>query len=202
MMTTLLAALLLSLQDPQVPEGFTISKAADVLKVVVREDHIVPLYRERYGHSLIVLGEMYFFAGRPAEAEERYREALAVAEPLARENPAVSSFQAIVSQARDDLGHLSANEIGCQRRQPIVMSFGPAVFDRHIVALDIAGFLKPLAERGHHGRMRFRRRGVEKSNHRHRRLLRVRRPRPDGHTTAYQRDELASPHGLPSQAGS
>jgi hypothetical protein len=59
-----------------------------------------------------------------------------------------------------------------------------------------------LAERGHHGRVRLRRRAVENSDHRHPRLLRARRPRPDGHTTAHQRDELASPHGLPPQAGS
>jgi hypothetical protein len=30
----------------------------------------------------------------------------------------------------------------------------------------------------------------------------VRGQRPGGHTTAHQRDELASPHGLLSQAGS
>ena len=49
-------------------------------------------------------------AGRQAEAEESYRKALAVAEPLARENPAVSEFQMTASQVLDDLGHLLARD--------------------------------------------------------------------------------------------
>ena len=36
-----------------------------------------------------------------------------------------------------------------KRRQPIILAFRPAVFDRHVLALDIAGFLQALAERGH-----------------------------------------------------
>jgi hypothetical protein len=51
-----------------------------------------------------------------------------------------------------------------------------------------------LAERGAHGRVRPRRRAVEKSDHWHCWLLRARRPRPRGHTSAHQRNELASPH--------
>ena len=42
--------------------------------------------------------------------------------------------------ARDDSRYLSMNEFGCQRRQPIIMTFRPAVFDRHILALDITSF--------------------------------------------------------------
>jgi hypothetical protein len=42
------------------------------------------------------------------------------------------------------------------------------------VTLDIAGFLQTLEGRGHHGREPSGRRGVKKSHHRHRRLLRTR----------------------------
>ena len=45
-----------------------------------------------------------------------------------------------------DHGDLPANQIGRQRRQPIELIFGPAVFDRHVLALDIAGLLQALAE--------------------------------------------------------
>ena len=47
---------------------------------------------------------------------------------------------------RGDHGDLPANQFGRQRRQPIDLTFGPAVFDRHVLALDIAGLLQALAE--------------------------------------------------------
>ena len=53
----------------------------------------------------------------------------------------------------DDHGHLTANQIGRQRRQPIVLTFRPAVFDRDVLALDEAGFaFKALAETRHEPR--------------------------------------------------
>ena len=39
-----------------------------------------------------------------------------------------------------------ANQIGRQRRQPIDLVVGPAVFDRHILALDVASVFQALAE--------------------------------------------------------
>ena len=41
------------------------------------------------------------------------------------------------------------------------------------------------------------RRGIEKANHWHRRLLRLRRNRPSRRRTAEKRDELATPHDRP-----
>ena len=38
------------------------------------------------------------------------------------------------------------DQFGRKRRQPIVMTLRPAVFDRDILALDIAGFLEALVE--------------------------------------------------------
>ena len=49
--------------------------------------------------------------------------------------------------ARDDHGHLTADQIGRQCRQSIILTLRPAIFDRHILALDIAGFAQALAER-------------------------------------------------------
>ena len=47
---------------------------------------------------------------------------------------------------RGDHGDLPANQFGRQRRQPIDLILGPAVFDRHVLALDIAGVLQALAK--------------------------------------------------------
>src|SRR5262245_28572547 len=54
------------------------------------------------------------------------------------------------------------------------MALRPAVFDRHILSLDVAGFAQSLAERVHKRcRKRAGRRGVEDPDHRHRLLLRL-----------------------------
>jgi len=42
---------------------------------------------------------------------------------------------------------LTADEVGCERRQPIVLQLGKAVFDPHIAALDKAGLGETLTER-------------------------------------------------------
>ena len=43
---------------------------------------------------------------------------------------------------------LAADEIGDQCGQPIIVVLRPAVFDRYVLPLDIAGFAQSLAERG------------------------------------------------------
>jgi hypothetical protein len=42
---------------------------------------------------------------------------------------------------------VAADEIGCERWQPIVLIFRPAIFDCDVLALDIASFLQALEER-------------------------------------------------------
>ena len=59
---------------------------------------------------------------------------------------ALAANAAADASARGDHGDLSANQIGRQRRQPIDLILGPAVFDRHVLALDIAGVLQALAK--------------------------------------------------------
>ena len=46
---------------------------------------------------------------------------------------------------------LAADEVGGQCGQPIIAALRPAVFDRHVLSLDIAGFAQSLAERGRLG---------------------------------------------------
>ena len=54
---------------------------------------------------------------------------------------ALAASAADGASASDDHGDPSANQIGRQLRQSIELILGPAVFDRHVLALDIAGFL-------------------------------------------------------------
>jgi hypothetical protein len=83
-----------------------------------------------------------------------------------------------VETAGEDHSHLAGDEIGRQRLQPIKLTFGPTEFDRHIAARDITVFIEPLAERRHQMRVRGQRPAAEESDHRHRRLLRLRHERP------------------------
>jgi hypothetical protein len=73
-----------------------------------------------------------------------------------------------------------------------MVSFRPTIFDRHILALDVARFIQALPE-GDHPRFGFgfRQSGSDHADHRHRRLLRPRRERPRGRHAADERDELA-----------
>jgi hypothetical protein len=85
------------------------------------------------------------------------------------------------------------NEIGRHRRQAIIVALRPAVFDCHVLALDIAGFFQPLTKCGQHRPIPVRRRAIEESDHRHRRRLRTRREWR-GCRAAEKREEFAPSH--------
>jgi hypothetical protein len=72
---------------------------------------------------------------------------------------------------RNDQGHLSVNQFGCQRRQPIHLILGPAVFDRHVLALDIAGVLQATVKSAQKVRVNVRRSLFEEPDHRRGRWL-------------------------------
>src|SRR5262249_37821736 len=80
------------------------------------------------------------------------------------------------------------------------MTIRPAVFEPHILTLDVPGFFQALMNRCHILRVRRGRRRAKKPNHRHRRLLSIRRERPRGRRAAEQPDELAAPHSITSSA--
>jgi hypothetical protein len=70
------------------------------------------------------------------------------------------------------------NQLSRQCRQSVVLILGPAVFDRHVSALDVAHLIQAKAERVHNVREQVRRCCIEKADHRNARLLRARRERP------------------------
>src|SRR5262245_59903533 len=100
---------------------------------------------------------------------------------------------------RSDHRHLTAYQIGCEVGQSVDLVLRPAILNRHILALDVAGFTKALAECGQISCTIDRRRAAEEPNHRHSRLLRARRERPC-RRAAGQRDERAAPHSITSSA--
>jgi hypothetical protein len=73
---------------------------------------------------------------------------------------------------------LTANKIGCQRRQTVTVIVCPAILNRHILSFDESGLVQALSERSDKVRGAGGRRASEKTNDRHRRLLRARRARP------------------------
>src|SRR5438132_6046348 len=101
---------------------------------------------------------------------------------------------------RNDNRHLTAYRIGCEVGQSVDLVLRPAILDRHILALDVAGFTKVLAECGQISCTIGKRRTAEEPDHRHRRLLRARRERPRSRRAAEQCDELAPPHSITSSA--
>src|SRR5215475_15359283 len=78
----------------------------------------------------------------------------------------------------DNDGYLTTNQFGRHRWQPIISALRPAVFNRHVPALDIARFLQTLTECVQHGPVSVERCAVEKPDHRRSWLLRLRRERP------------------------
>jgi len=96
-----------------------------------------------------------------------------------------------------DYGNPAADEIGGQCGQPIIATLRPAIFDRHILSLDVPGFTQPSAEADHRRRSRVGRTADEEADHRHHLLLRAQRPRR-GHSAAQQHQQLAAPHTITS----
>jgi hypothetical protein len=89
---------------------------------------------------------------------------------------------------------LSADQIGHQYRQMIVLAFQPVVLDRHVLAFDITGFVEAFAERSHLARYGIGRSVVEEPDHGQSRLLRTRGERPPNRRAAKKADEFASSH--------
>src|SRR5215468_11518196 len=70
----------------------------------------------------------------------------------------------------------------------------------HVVSLDVTGFVQPFEKARKDSLVTLRRTGADKTNHRHRRLLRVRGQRPRRRRAAEQRNELATFHSITSSA--
>src|SRR5262249_25593881 len=95
---------------------------------------------------------------------------------------------------------LAADQIGRQSRQSIVTTVRPAIFDRHVLPRDVAGFTEALPEWRQVLFVLVSRPAIEDPDYRYRGLLRPRRNRPRRRATE-QRDELApSDHSITSSA--
>src|SRR5262249_36644390 len=92
-------------------------------------------------------------------------------------------------------GHRPTDQVAYQLRQPGGLAVSPAVFDRNIPALDMAGFAEPLAEANDESCVGFRRAGMEQPDHRHCGLLRAEPQRPR-RRAAEQSDERAPVHSI------
>ena len=91
-------------------------------------------------------------------------------------------------------GHLPADEISRQSRQPIWLIVRPVILDGDVLAFDESSVVETLPERFKDVFEPGSRRGPEKSDHRHR-LLRPRAQRPCGRRrTSEQRHELPPSH--------
>ncbi len=82
-----------------------------------------------------------------------------------------------ISSDRRDHGHVTANEIGGQLWQPLVLVFRPAIFDGDVTALDEPYFGETAPERRQLCRISLRRCCSQHPDYRHR-LLGARRARP------------------------
>ena len=109
---------------------------------------------------------------------------------------------------RDRRGRVfAADKIRDQWRQPIISPLHPAIFDRHVMSLDPAGFVQSLSprapegdrsprsgrrlERGYISCRLLGRGAEEEADHRHRLLLRAQRA-PRGQQAAQQENQLAT----------
>src|SRR5262249_42164061 len=102
------------------------------------------------------------------------------------------------SASRNDTD-LIANELSSHRRQPVILTIRPPIFDQHVAALYVANFTQTPSQRNNPFDSRT---SVEIPNHRRRRLLRARRQRPRSHRAAEQRYERAALHSITLSARS
>jgi hypothetical protein len=89
-----------------------------------------------------------------------------------------ASAGAIDGLLATDHRYPAADQVGGERRQPVIDIVRPAILDRDVLAFGKAGFLEALLERGRHRAVTLGGRAVEKSDHGQRRLLRQRGERP------------------------
>jgi hypothetical protein len=88
--------------------------------------------------------------------------------------------------------------VGRECRQSLILTVRPAIFDRHVFSLGIAGFIQTLPDCGQIGHISFGRSAAEIANHGHR-LLRARREWPgDRRATTDQRNKIPSSHATQS----
>ena len=89
-------------------------------------------------------------AARPGEAGDKTELDRVVADAEDDRDGRGCSFgreRAEAVAGRGDHGHVTADQVGHECRQAIVLTLQPVVLDRHVLALDVAGFVEAFAER-------------------------------------------------------
>jgi hypothetical protein len=100
--------------------------------------------------------------------------------------------------ARDDHVYLAADKLGGQFGQTIVPALRPAVFDRDVLPIDIAGFAQATPQCGERRRPRAERLTVEKTDDGQRRRLRESGLQPQaGGQDERPVQQIATSHGPP-----
>jgi len=56
-----------------------------------------------------------------------------------------------IAAGRGDQINTASHEIDGQRWQPVIVTVGPAIFDRYVLPFDVAGFFEALMERAQVG---------------------------------------------------
>src|SRR5215831_3654518 len=98
--------------------------------------------------------------------------------------------------ACNDQIDLAVDKMGGHRGQPIIATLGPAVFDRNVLPLDVAGFAQSLTERGDCQCSWLGRAAVKEADNRHRLLLRTGQERIC-RRAGENRYEIPAPHPQP-----
>src|SRR6516225_10058639 len=136
-------------------------------------------------------------AARPGKAGDQTKRDRVLANAEDDRDRCGRSFGGLGSSGvagRSDNSDAPARELSHERRQAIVSPIQPMVLDRHVLALDVAGFVEAFTERSGNARGGIGRPNVDEADDRHRRLLRARRERPRGYRAAESQDELAPFH--------
>src|SRR5262249_9004256 len=95
----------------------------------------------------------------------------------------------------------TAHQVGHQSRHAMILAFEPVILDSYVLATDVTGFSKPVAERIRKARQSIRRPAIDEPDHRHCWLLRACRERPRPSRAADQPDEVAPrDHSITSSA--
>jgi hypothetical protein len=89
---------------------------------------------------------------------------------------------------------LAVDEIACQRRKLIVLVLRPAIFDRHVLSLNIADLSETSPDTFHALGISFERSYGKESDHRHIGCC-ARGEGPRRRRTAEERDEIPPVHG-------
>src|SRR5262245_10211389 len=91
-------------------------------------------------------------------------------------------------------GNAAANEVSHERRQTIIFALQPVVFEPRVLAFDGAGLVEAFVERSDIARGDIATTAADKSDNRHRLLLRTCRERPCHRRASEQRYKLAPLH--------